>query len=97
LSTLHWLLGISAGLVLAVVGATGAALSLQDEMLEWLNPGVVSVAANGRKPLAAPELFARAQAAHPAKRIVSFTVHADGRHAARRFPHRRAARHSSAR
>jgi sulfite reductase (NADPH) flavoprotein alpha-component len=83
LSTFHWLLGISAGLVLAVVGASGALLSLQNEMLDWLNPGVLSLEPQGRKPLAVPDLFAQAQSSQPAKRIVSFTVHADGRHAAR--------------
>ncbi|WP_439859660.1 PepSY domain-containing protein [Pseudomonas sp. MBLB4136] len=35
---LHWLLGISAGLVLALMGVTGAAYSFQDELLRALNP-----------------------------------------------------------
>ena len=40
---LHWLLGISAGLVLALMGLTGAAYSFQDELLRALNPEVLQV------------------------------------------------------
>ncbi|MFZ3152272.1 PepSY domain-containing protein [Pseudomonas sp.] len=40
---LHWLLGISAGLVLALMGLTGAAYSFQDELLRALNPEVLRV------------------------------------------------------
>jgi len=40
---LHWLFGITAGLVLAVMGATGAILSYQGELLRFLNPGVMTV------------------------------------------------------
>ena len=83
LSNVHWLVGITAGLVLALVGATGALLSLQNEILAWLNPGVLWVEPQSGAPLAAPELFARAQAAHPAKQVVSFTFYADARQAAR--------------
>ena len=35
---LHWLFGISAGLVLALMGITGAMLSFQDEILRAINP-----------------------------------------------------------
>ena len=35
---LHWLFGITAGLVLALMGVTGAAYSFQDELLRALNP-----------------------------------------------------------
>ena len=41
---IHWAIGISAGIVLAVVGVTGACLSFQNEILHWLNPGVITVA-----------------------------------------------------
>ncbi|MES2820718.1 MAG: sulfite reductase flavoprotein subunit alpha [Pseudomonadota bacterium] len=40
---LHWLFGISAGLVLALMGVTGAAYSFQDEMLRALNPDILKV------------------------------------------------------
>ncbi len=35
---LHWLFGITAGLVLALMGVTGAAYSFQDELIHALNP-----------------------------------------------------------
>lgn len=40
---LHWFFGITAGLVLALMGITGAAVSFQDEMLRALNPSVLHV------------------------------------------------------
>nr|WP_269137543.1 sulfite reductase flavoprotein subunit alpha [Pseudomonas sp. PGPR40] len=40
---LHWFFGISAGLVLALMGITGAAVSFQDEILRALNPSVLHV------------------------------------------------------
>ena len=40
---LHWFFGITAGLVLALMGLTGAAVSFQDEILRALNPTVLSV------------------------------------------------------
>ncbi|MET0847998.1 MAG: PepSY domain-containing protein, partial [Pseudomonas sp.] len=40
---LHWFFGISAGLVLALMGITGATVSFQDEILRALNPSVLQV------------------------------------------------------
>lgn len=40
---LHWFFGITAGLVLALMGVTGAAYSFQDEILRALNPTVLNV------------------------------------------------------
>ena len=40
---LHWFFGITAGLVLALMGITGAAYSFQDEILRALNPSVLQV------------------------------------------------------
>ncbi|MFQ6592727.1 MULTISPECIES: PepSY domain-containing protein [Pseudomonas] len=40
---LHWFFGITAGLVLALMGITGAAVSFQDEILRALNPRVLTV------------------------------------------------------
>jgi sulfite reductase (NADPH) flavoprotein alpha-component len=39
----HWLLGITAGVVLALMGVTGALLSFEDALLRWMNPGVMTV------------------------------------------------------
>jgi len=54
---LHWLIGISAGSLLMVIGLTGAILSFEDELLDALNPGVLSVPAQSLPALAPPALF----------------------------------------
>lgn len=51
---LHWLLGITAGTVLAIMGLSGAALSFEDELLRAANPGFAAIAehhAEGQQPL----------------------------------------------
>lgn len=57
---LHWFFGITAGLVLALMGVTGALYSFQDEILQVVNPhGVVSQPGPVLEP---GELVARMQA-----------------------------------
>ena len=56
---LHWLLGISAGAVLALMGLTGALLAFEDEALHALNPVQTVVAARhdrGERIAPLPEL-----------------------------------------
>jgi sulfite reductase (NADPH) flavoprotein alpha-component len=77
------LLGITAGVVLAVMGVTGAVLSFEHELLRWLNPGVLTVTPRVEGPLSPPELIARAQAAYPEKRITGFNFSTDPEEAAR--------------
>ena len=48
----HWLLGLAAGLVLAVVGATGAILGFEPELIDALNPAVRFGATVRGEPLA---------------------------------------------
>lgn len=62
---LHWLLGISAGAILAVMGLSGAMLSFEDELLRAANPGFATLAdhhAEGQQPLALSELVPMLQA-----------------------------------
>ncbi|WP_122847794.1 sulfite reductase flavoprotein subunit alpha [Pseudomonas viridiflava] len=44
---LHWFFGITAGLVLALMGITGALYSFEDEILDALNPNVLLVQPQG--------------------------------------------------
>lgn len=75
---LHWLLGISAGLVLALMGVTGASLSYQDELLRLLNPGVLSVEpAVGARPLSPDELVVRVGEQLPGRAVLGLTFSAD--------------------
>lgn len=59
---LHWFFGISAGLVLALMGITGAAVSFQDEILRALNPTVLQVEKLPAGVLPPADLVAKAQA-----------------------------------
>lgn len=81
---LHWLLGITAGLILAVMGVTGAALSYENELLRALNPGVMTVASppNAAR-LSPPELIAGIAESNPDRRIGSVSVSSQTERAAR--------------
>ncbi len=60
---LHWCLGISAGLVLMVMGVTGALLAFESELLTALNPQVLRVDVRESGLLAPAELVAKAESA----------------------------------
>lgn len=78
---LHWFAGVTAGVVLAVIGVTGALLSFEHDILRLINPNVLTVTpANGR--LAPEELLARVQKALPERRINMLALHADPHDAA---------------
>ena len=74
---LHWFLGITAGLVLAVMGVTGALISFEGEILAAINPGVVTVAPGRTPPLPAPVLIDRITAQVPGIRIGRLIVDSD--------------------
>ncbi|ORC57285.1 flavodoxin [Pseudomonas floridensis] len=59
---LHWFFGISAGLVLALMGITGALYSFEDEILDALNPTVLLVKPQG-ETLPPVELVRRLESA----------------------------------
>ena len=73
----HWFLGITAGLVLALVGATGAVLSFEDDILLALNPGVLSVDPAGRAALPPSSLVERIAAHRPGESIASLALSSD--------------------
>lgn len=80
---LHWLFGISAGLVLAVMGITGAALSFETELLRALNPSTTTVVAQRDPMLTPPQLIERIARAQPDRVIGSIHVSAVRDRAAR--------------
>ncbi|MBA4285309.1 MAG: flavodoxin [Xanthomonadaceae bacterium] len=73
---LHWLFGISAGLVLAIMGISGATLSFEDEILERIDPAVLTVPARDAPRLAPPELIRRIEAAE-GQRVIYLATHDD--------------------
>ncbi|WP_324731739.1 sulfite reductase flavoprotein subunit alpha [Pseudomonas paeninsulae] len=60
---LHWLFGISAGLVLALMGVTGALYAFEGEIMAALNPQVLRVEARDSGILPPAELVRKIQAA----------------------------------
>lgn len=80
---IHWLAGITAGTVLALVGLTGAILALEHPMVEALNRDPRTLASPGGTALAPGELLGRLQAQLPERRILSLQISSDPRDAAR--------------
>ena len=60
----HWAAGLVAGVILAIVGVTGAMLGFEAEWLAWLNPGY-QTPSQGRPALSADVWIARAAATAP--------------------------------
>ncbi len=81
---LHWLFGISAGLVLALMGITGAAYSFQEEILRLLNPDTLTVQVQEAGVLPPAELVSKIEAAE-GKRVADLRVETGSGHAARVF------------
>jgi sulfite reductase (NADPH) flavoprotein alpha-component len=70
----HWLIGISAGVVLAIVGFTGALLSFEEEILRALNPDVMTVEPAGRARLRPDQLLTIAGKVDASKRVSSLNI-----------------------
>ena len=81
---LHWFFGITAGLVLALMGITGAAVSFQDEILRALNPTVLTVEKREAGVLPPAELVRKLQATE-GKTVAMLFVETDSGNAARVF------------
>ena len=45
----HWLVGISVGVLLAMMGLTGATMSFKDPLLQAMNADVRTIPANGAR------------------------------------------------
>jgi sulfite reductase (NADPH) flavoprotein alpha-component len=67
---LHWIAGITAGLVLGVVGFTGGLLGCEDLVLRLLNPQLHGLA-TGRDALPPDRWIAAARAAYPESAVRS--------------------------
>jgi sulfite reductase (NADPH) flavoprotein alpha-component len=62
---IHWFLGITAGIVLALMGVTGAAMSFEDEITEALSPRLFAPGVPAGADLSPDRLIARVEADHP--------------------------------
>jgi sulfite reductase (NADPH) flavoprotein alpha-component len=73
---LHWFIGITAGTVLIVIGLTGATLAFREQVLDLLNPGVLTVPAQAGPVLTPPQVAQATKALHPEARITSIILYA---------------------
>ncbi|MHA6770132.1 PepSY domain-containing protein [Sphingobium ummariense] len=62
---IHWFLGITAGLVLALMGVTGASMSFEDEINKALSPRLYAPGVPAGPDLSPDRLIARLQADNP--------------------------------
>ncbi len=74
---LHWLIGISAGTVLVLIGLSGAVFSFHEEVLDWLNPGTSSVTLRDAPELSPSALAQAVQASGETRRIDRITVYSE--------------------
>ena len=81
---LHWFFGITAGLILALMGITGAAVSFQDELLDLLNPTVLKVEKRDSGVLPPAELVRKVEATE-GKQVAMLWVGVDSDSASRIF------------
>ncbi|MGI3745188.1 MAG: PepSY domain-containing protein [Janthinobacterium lividum] len=72
----HWFFGITAGLVLALMGITGALYSFEDELLDVLNPDVLFVQPQGRQ-LSLAEMVSKVEA-QGKDTVAMFRIDVDG-------------------
>jgi sulfite reductase (NADPH) flavoprotein alpha-component len=71
---LHWFFGISAGLILAIMGITGAIYSYEVPITKALYPDSFVVQAQPGEVLNPAQLYAAYQALHPDQRINAVTI-----------------------
>lgn len=79
---LHWFLGISAGLILAIMGVTGAIYSYEDPILRAFNQHSYVVPAQPQAVLSPAEIYQALQQKYPQRKISSITVNASKTEAA---------------
>ncbi|NHC04614.1 hypothetical protein G9F31_12745 [Acinetobacter sp. 187] len=71
---IHWFLGITAGLILSLMGVTGAIYSYDQQILKLINPESYTVQAENTRKLSPAELYQHFHIHDPALKINSITV-----------------------
>ncbi|KQT47875.1 peptidase [Methylobacterium sp. Leaf456] len=80
---LHWALGLTAGLVLALMGVTGALMSYEEAIQDVLDADLAHVRVEERARLGPEALIARAQAQRPGLTVDALTMPGDAARAPR--------------
>ena len=71
---LHWFLGISAGLILAIMGVTGAIFSYEKQIIRLISPSSFEVYSQNSAVLNPTQLYQKINNQFPAKKIKTLTV-----------------------
>lgn len=71
---LHWFFGITAGLILSIMGVTGAIYSYEQPIQKWLNPDSYTVQVENRAKLTPTEIYQHFQSTQPKIKINSITI-----------------------
>ena len=75
---IHWFLGITAGLILSIMGLTGAIFSYEQPIQKWINPSSFTVEVpNHQNKLSPAEIFQHFQKNTPDIKINSITIDQD--------------------
>ena len=74
---IHWFLGITAGIVLALMGVTGAAMSFEDEISEALSPRIYAPGVPAGPDLSPDRLIAKLEADNPGFYVTRLDWEAD--------------------
>lgn len=71
---IHWFLGITAGLILSLMGVTGAIYSYEQPIQKWLNPNSYTVAVENKEKMTPVEIYQHFQTKNPEMKINSITI-----------------------
>lgn len=74
---IHWFLGISAGLILSIMGVTGAIFSYDQQILKWANTDSYVVQAESSPKLTPAQLYQHFTTTQPEIKINSITIAKD--------------------
>lgn len=71
---IHWFLGITAGLILSIMGVTGAIYSYEQEILKWINQDSYTVQVENRTKMTPAEIYQHFQTQQPELKINSISI-----------------------
>ena len=74
---IHWFLGITAGLILSIMGVTGAIYSYDQQILKWVNSDSYVVQAESSPKLTPAQLYQHFNTTQPEIKINSITIAKD--------------------
>ncbi|MDQ8953798.1 sulfite reductase flavoprotein subunit alpha [Acinetobacter rudis] len=71
---IHWFLGITAGLILSIIGVTGAIYSYDQQILQWMNPQSYTVKVESHNKLSPEQIYLHFQQKQPEMQINSINI-----------------------